>query len=113
MFILRSLFWLSGVVLLLPPTADGEAPAPRLSILHTAYATQVLFQDMTGVCARNPEACAVSREALAVLSAKLERSADIVAAGIAASQSGLDPEERGTLSAADLEPAWALAEAGS
>ena len=54
MFVLRSLFWLSTVVLLLPPSQDGNEPAPRVSLLHTAYAARVLVQDVSGVCERNP-----------------------------------------------------------
>ena len=114
MFVLRSLFWLTSVVLLLPPATDGETSSPRVSLLHTAYATQILLQDLTGVCDRNPEACEISREALALLSGKLETGADIVVAGISAGGDEadlLDPEALGTLTPDDLQPAWALAAA--
>ena len=70
MFILRSLFWLSTIVMLLPASPDGSEPAPRVSLLHTAYAVRVLMQDVTGVCERNPEACAASREALVLFDAE-------------------------------------------
>jgi len=105
MFVLRSLFWLTTLLLLLPPS--GSEPAPRVSVLHTAYSARVLIQDLTGVCERNPEACATSREALALLSQKLETGAGIIAAGIAVGQAA----DRGTLKAEDLQPAWALADA--
>jgi hypothetical protein len=77
-------------------------------VLHAAYSARVLMQDLTGVCERNAEACATSREALVLLSQKLETGAGIVAAGIAAGQAAAD---RGTLRAEDLQPAWALADA--
>jgi hypothetical protein len=110
MFVLRSLFWLTAVVLLLPPSADG-GPAPRISLLHAAYSARVLVQDLSGVCERNPEACAASREALGLLGAKLQTGAGIVAAGLAAGRDAAAPDiDRGTLSPADLEPAWSLAE---
>ena len=107
MFVVRSLFWLTTVVFLLPPSADGGEP-PRVSLLHTAYAARVLLQDVTGVCDRNPAACETSREALVLLTQKLETGADIVSAGIAAGQaSSAQAADHGTLTSADLEPAWA------
>ena len=111
MFVLRSLFWLATLVMLLPPSADGEQPAPRLGLLKAAYAGRVLAQDITGVCDRNPEACATSRAALVLLTRKLETGAGIVSAGIDASQSPASPDDRGTLKAADLALAWSVAAA--
>jgi len=111
MFVLRSLFWLATVVLLLPASPDGGEPVPRFSLLHTAYAARVLLQDVTGVCARHPEACETSREALVLLTRKLETGAEIVSAGIASGQAFSDPKaNHGTLTTADLEPAWAALE---
>ena len=117
MFVLRSLFWLATVVLLLPASPNGEEPPPRVNLLHTAYAARVLLQDVTGVCQRHPQACETSREALVLLTMKLETGADIVSAGIAAGQSRVEaqsmppPADHGTLTTADLEPAWRAAEA--
>ena len=104
MFILRSLFWLSTLVLLLPPA--GTEPPPRVSVLHAAYSARILLQDVTGVCERNPAACATSREALTLLTRKLETGAGIIAAGMADSAA-----DHGTLRAEDLEPAWSVADA--
>ena len=107
MFFLRAAFWLSTLVLLLPPSQNGE-PAPRLNVLHAAYAARILIQDMSGVCDRNPDACATSRETFAHLSRKLTTGAQIVSAGIAAGQSRprAEPELPGTLNRSDLEPQW-------
>jgi hypothetical protein len=112
MFILRSLFWLSTVVLLLPPSEDGREPAPRVNLIHTAYAARVLLQDVTGVCERNPEACAASREAMVLLTRKLETGAGIVVASVKAGQeTSAANVDHGTLTEADLEAVWALASA--
>jgi len=114
MFILRSLFWLSTIVILLPASPDGSEPAPRVNLLHTAYAVRAIMQDVTGVCERNPDACAASREALMLLTQKLETGAGIVTASVRAGQDFefADPNtDHGTLTAADLEPMWSLAEA--
>ena len=110
MFVLRCLAWLTALVMLLPPSAEGE-PAPRVSVIHAAYAAKVLMQDLTGVCERNPRACATSKEALALLAGKLETGAGIVSAGIAAGQALSEPADHGTLTPADLEPAWSVADA--
>jgi hypothetical protein len=110
MFVLRSLFWLTALVLLLPPAQDGT-PSPRVNLLHAAYSARVLAEDMSGVCERNPEACATSREALTLLSRKLETGAGIVAAGLAGGQSASPVAvDHGTLEPADLEPAWSAEE---
>ncbi len=115
MFILRSLFWLSTLVMLLPPATDG-GPAPRVSVLHAAYAVKVLAQDITGACERNPEACETSRTALALLSRKLQTGAGIVASGIAVSQGDIElfasDADHGTLQPEDLAAPWSVAEAG-
>jgi len=109
MFVLRSFTWLTILVMLLPPAADGEPP-PRINLLHAAYAAKILVEDVTGLCERNPAACAASREALTLLARKVETGAVIVTAGIAAAEGTTDvPVDRGTLTATDLEPGWAAA----
>ena len=96
--------------MLLPP-AEGEAP-PRISLIHTAYSVRALVQDVTGVCDRNPEACAASRAALALLAREMETGAAVVSAGIdLGDPASADKPGRGTLTADDLQPDWALAAA--
>lgn len=104
MFILRSLCWLGALVVLLPPAESGE-PAPRVNLLHAAYSARVLAQDVTGVCGRNPEACATSRAALALLTRKVATGAEIVSAGLAA-RHGFAGVDRGTLRPEDLAFSW-------
>jgi hypothetical protein len=112
MFILRSLFWLTSVVMLLPPAADGEEP-PRVSIIKAVAAARTLIMDLGAVCERNPVACETSGAALLLFKLKLETGVDIVAAGLAGG-SGAQPEEpaavpspeQGTLAPDDLQPSW-------
>jgi hypothetical protein len=106
MFILRSLCWLAAVVMLLPPAEGGE-PAPRVNLLHAAYSARVIAQDLTGVCQRNPEACAASRSALDLLTRKIETGADIVSAGLTASDVfRTGGGDHGSLRPDDLALAW-------
>jgi len=102
MFLLRSAFWLGLAVLALPPAEDG-APAPRVTLFETAHAVRTLLHDVTGLCGREPEACATSRDALGLLAAKLETGA-----GLASRALGEDePVDHGTLTEADLAIAFA------
>lgn len=111
MFVLRSLFWLSTVVLLLPASPDGKEPPPRVSLLNTAYAARAFMQDLSGMCDRNPAACAVGREAMSLVVMKLHTGAEIVTAGITGGKDETDPEvDHGTLTAADMDPTWSIAE---
>lgn len=99
--------------MLLPPAESGQ-PAPRISFIQAAYAAKVLVQDMSGMCERNPAACATSRETLSLLTRKIQTGAGIVSAGLAAGQSAPDADSlnHGTLRAADLQPDWSLANSG-
>lgn len=102
MFIIRSVFWLTVVVLLLPPA--GEEPAPRVGLVQTALATRALVHDVLGVCERNAEACATGREAVGLLGRKLETGARMV--GSAVGDRG--GETQGNLTAADMATPWSL-----
>ena len=69
------------------------------------------MQDLSGICDRNPNACAVSRDALSLMARKVETGASIVAAGIAVSKGEDAKVDHGTLTAADMEATWSTAEA--
>jgi hypothetical protein len=107
MFILRSLCWLGTVVILLPPAEGGQA-APRVNLLHAAYSARVLAQDLTGVCHRNPEACATSRSALDLLTRKIETGTHIVSAGLGAREAFRSVSEHGSLRPEDLNLTWSI-----
>ncbi len=114
MFVLRSLFWLSAVVMILPASPDGKEPPPRVNFIHTAYAARDLLHDLSGICERNPDACTASREALTLLTRKIETGAEIVSAGIAASRGkdengGAENIDHGTLTSEDLSLGWSVA----
>ena len=107
MFLFRSMFWLTAVVLVLPPV-DGERPARRPGFLEIVQAGGALVQDVSGLCERNRDACATGRDALALVQRKIETGT--VSAGMAqrtkAGAASLPASLHGTLTAADLEPEW-------
>lgn len=102
MFLIRSLFWLTIAVLLLPPS--GEDPPPRVGLYQTALAARALVEDMTGLCERNAEACATSREAVELFTRKLQTGADMVESAFA----GRAGEPHNNLTAADMAAPWSL-----
>jgi hypothetical protein len=113
MFLIRLAFWLGVVVLLLPTDAQQQA-----RVYNTAVST---IERVTTFCDRNARTCTVAGEAWATFLKKAEFGArllgELISSG--ARQGGSDPTrapasnssatggaERGTLSSADLEPAW-------
>ncbi len=62
MFLLRTAFWLSVVIFLIPVdhAAEQQADAARvqpIGALEAASAAQQTISDMSGFCGRNPTAC--------------------------------------------------------
>jgi hypothetical protein len=106
----RSTFWLTSVVLALPPV-DGEHPAPRVGLLETVQAARILAQDVFEICERNRSPCATSRDAFVLVQRKIETCAEIVSTGLAqrgrAGAASSPDHPHGTLTAADLAPDWA------
>lgn len=107
MFLFRSIFWLTALILVLPPSPDG-GPPPRVTLLESALAFQVLAKDVSGVCDRHPEACATSRETFTLLGRKIATGRDMASAALSASTGGSDDGnvDHGSLSASDLSVPW-------
>jgi hypothetical protein len=101
-FLIRSLFWLTIVVLLLPPS--GDSPPPRVGLYQTAFAARALVHDITGLCERNREACATTRNAAVLFTRKLQTGSEMVESAFA----GSSDEPHGNLSAADMAAPWLL-----
>lgn len=70
MFLIRSAFWLVILVLLLPTDKDQQ---------NQIYGTaQAAVSDVAGFCSRNPQTCATSQDAFAVLMQKAQYGADML-----------------------------------
>jgi hypothetical protein len=115
MFLIRVAFWLGLVVLLLPTDERQQA-----RLYGTAVAT---VERVSTFCDRNPQACALGAEVWATFLRKAEFGArmamDLVTASArrdeerpspdlqpSSTRRGVEPEARGTLTPADLAPAW-------
>lgn len=108
MFLLRTAFWLTLVILLLP-TNEGE----QVQILGTAEAA---IKDVRTFCVRNPGVCEKSRNAFNEFGEKAQFGAKMLMKffdeeaspdGQPRTQTSLfGRETRGTLTDDDLEPNW-------
>jgi hypothetical protein len=129
-FLLRMAFWL-GVVCLLLPSGGAKTASPEAQISATQAVTlaSAAVADISGFCERQPDACKVGGKVAAAIGHKAEAGArtlyDLVATKIAERSSSeakkiaaenpdgrsnggppLPPRNRGTLTQADLAPAW-------
>ena len=79
MFLVRTIFWLSIVVALIPvnPADLGEGQRP-VSTMETLGAAQTVIHDLTGFCERNPQACNTGNELFAQFGAKARTGARYV-----------------------------------
>lgn len=79
MFLLKTAFWLSLVILFLPayPSADhGEAD--QVSTLQALSAAQATVDDFGAFCTRNPGVCDVGRSFAQTFSAKAKTGVKMV-----------------------------------
>ena len=101
MFLVRTIFWLSIVVALIPvnPADLGEGQRP-VSTIETLGAAQAVIHDMSGFCERNPKACDTGNELFAQFGAKARTGAHYVSVWF--DKAGSKGEDtKGTAPAAD------------
>ncbi|WP_053239558.1 DUF5330 domain-containing protein [Pleomorphomonas koreensis] len=113
MFLLRTAFWLSVAIFLIPVdhSAEQQAEAARvqpIGALEAASAAQATISDMSGFCGRNPTACDIGGRVATTFMLKAQTGARLVYDFIdrsLADKAGV-AVDHGTLTAADLAPAW-------
>lgn len=114
MFLLRTAFWLSIVIFLIPVdhTAEQQAQTARvqpIGALEAANAAQATFSDMSGFCGRNPTACDIGGRIATTFLLKAQTGArmvyDFIDRSLADKASATDIDH-GTLTSTDLAPAW-------
>jgi len=115
-FLLRTAFWLSIVIVLLPApesmkTESGVGAAQAVS------AASATFSDMSQFCARQPDACQVGSQALTHFGHKAQATAkwlyETLTSKAASNQMPAEPakavaeaDSQNTLTQADTMPAW-------
>lgn len=120
-FLLRSAFWLS-VVLVLLPTGKSESPAAPGAV-EAVSAAGAAFSDMTGFCNRQPGACLTGAQAALAFGQRAQAGARMVYEFLSEKAAPADtgsvralpgktttpvtakPSQH-TLTPADLRPAW-------
>jgi hypothetical protein len=120
-FLLKTTFWLSVVVMLLP--ADEKRPAPQVGATEAVSAATAAMSDMRQFCSRQPDACAVGSQAATTFGQKAQAGAkmlyeflsDRTGPNETGSVSGKTADRpaghaaqpsQHTLTPADLAPAW-------
>lgn len=119
MFLIRTAFWLTLIILLLPTNEDDQ---------RTVYgAAEAAVRDMSTFCTRNPQVCEKSSDAFEVFSQKARFGAKMVVDFVSDAASGADTagapvaatqengrrfptlfrkETQSTLTDKDKEPGW-------
>jgi hypothetical protein len=123
MFLIRTAFWLSVVILLLPTPESMKVPESNIGTTQAVSAASAAVSDMGNFCARQPDACKVGSQALTQFGYKAQASAkwvyefltekmgpahtgSVAAEPARAVPAEAEPAARGTLTQADTAPAW-------
>lgn len=77
-FLIKSAFWLSLVLLMIPfGSHDDENGEPLVGPIDTFLAARGAIQDLSGMCERRPDVCAYGRAALQTIGARAQEGARI------------------------------------
>lgn len=75
-FLLKSAFWLS-LVLLVIPFGNDEGDARTIGAVEAFLAARAVIDDMSGLCERRPEACEAGRSAVHTIGVRAREGARI------------------------------------
>jgi hypothetical protein len=75
-FIIRSIFWLS-LVLLIIPFGGGKGQVDAVSPVEALMAARGAIQDMSGMCERKPDVCEAGKAALHTIGVRAREGARI------------------------------------
>jgi len=122
MFLIRTAFWLSVAIVLLPTPPSQNVPESKVGATQAVSAATAAVSDMRSFCTRQPDACEVGSQALTAFGYKAQASAKWVYEFLSAKLSPDHgaPAEQGrpvtpaadtgpsqhTLTPIDTAPAW-------
>ena len=78
MFLLRTTFWMSVVLALLPSFVSGQATAPEVGTSEAVTAASATFADLSRFCERRPDACAAGAQFAVAFGQRAQAGAKIV-----------------------------------
>lgn len=81
-FIIRSVFWLSLVLLLVPIGGTGANNEDTVGPLEAFFAARGAISDITGMCERKPEVCEVGKSAIHTIGVRAREGARMAMAAI-------------------------------
>lgn len=121
-FLLRTAFWLSVVLALLPTGgSQPKSSEPSINAVEAVSAAGAAVSDLSGFCARQPDACVVGAQAVSAFGQRAQAGAkmvyEILSDKMAPAETGsVTPAKAATpaatrasqhtLKPTDLEPAW-------
>jgi Family of unknown function (DUF5330) len=109
MFVLRSAFWLTILVMLLPADPVTGA-APRLTIVDAVTAARETIADLSGFCQRNRDVCVTSGAAIQLVAERAENGVEMIYEFLDGPSEPQDRAagevRRGTLTTDDLALPW-------
>jgi hypothetical protein len=95
-FLIRTAFWFSVVLLILPFGGDGSSD--DLGPLQALLAAREAVQDFSGICERKPDVCKAGKSALHTIGVKAKAGAKL-----AYDMLGEDTAEAGAIAAPSAE----------
>jgi len=108
MFLVRTAFWLSVAIVLLPTPESMKAPESKVGATQAIGAASAAVSDMKGFCTRQPDACEVGSQALTAFGHKAQASAkwvyEFLSAKLGSEHTGAAAEAKPAVPAADATP---------
>lgn len=81
-FIIRSVFWLSLVLLLVPIGGNGAHNEDMVGPLDAFFAARGAVSDLAGMCDRKPDVCEVGKSAIHTIGVRAREGARMAMAAI-------------------------------